>query len=70
MSTTYLSDAELDAVTGGSFKFGSFNGNGSHNTTIVQKNTALVSDGNENVAVLALALQGGNNTSTVTQTIY
>jgi hypothetical protein len=55
MSTlTHLSDAELDAVTGGFAVF---------NTAILsfnsQKNVNLTSQGQTNVAVLAIAKQGG-----------
>jgi hypothetical protein len=62
MSTlTHLSDAELDAVTGG---FAVFKTILSFNS---QKNVNLTSQGQTNVAVLAIAKQGGTQVNQTEQ---
>lgn len=59
MSTlTHLSDTDLDAVTGGLFNFASIS---------IARNTALTAQGQTNVAILGLAVQGGNQSSTTNQ---
>ena len=59
MSTlTHLSDADLDAVTGGVFNFASIS---------IARNFSVSPQSQTNVAILAIAEQGGNQTSTTNQ---